>query len=79
MYLILLLLLHTTFKEYKQLEIVLDSETPNQCKDPFKRVLILEKIVNVQTQCTCAACQRRRSDMTNQLQAEIDKQNEQTK
>ena len=79
MYLILLLLLHTNFKEYKQLEIVLDSETANQCKDPFKRVLILEKIVNVQTQCTCAACQRHRSDMTNQLQAEIDKENEQTK
>lgn len=76
MYLILLLLLHTNFKEYKQLEIVLHSETANQCKDPFKRVLIL---VNVQTQCTCAACQRHRSDMTNQIQAEIDKENEQTK
>ena len=63
------------------------------CKDPFKKVLILEKIANVQPllssyydatrtvmkqkiQCNGDASQSHRWDMTNQLQAETDKQNE---
>lgn len=67
-------------------------ENYHDCKDPFKRVIILEKLANVQpilssyyditravmkatTQCTCAACQRHRWDLTNQVQADIDKNN----